>query len=65
MVIDHYTFDLHFYDCIFWYLTAFVAFSSSIVFRLYLILDNSEEGVRMSLVSIGPSGIGGEYQWEW
>ena len=22
-------------------------------------------GVRMPLVSIGPSGIGGEYQWEW
>lgn len=21
--------------------------------------------VRMPLVSIGPSGIGGEYQWEW
>ena len=22
-------------------------------------------GVRMPLVSIGPSGIGGAYQWEW
>ena len=24
-----------------------------------------KKGVRMPLVSIGPSGIGGEYQWEW
>ena len=24
-----------------------------------------KKGIRMSLVSIGPSGIGGEYQWEW
>ena len=28
------------------------------------VLIRQKKGVRMPLVSIGPSGIGGEYQWE-
>lgn len=30
-----------------------------------LVSTERVKDVRMPLVSIGPSGIGGEYQWEW
>jgi len=29
------------------------------------VTSEKAKDVRMPLVSIGPSGIGGEYQWEW
>jgi hypothetical protein len=33
--------------------------------NLGVVSFRQKRGIRVPLVSIGPSGIGGEYQWEW